>query len=95
VKFEVEPNLFDMISHDFFLGMEQLGRLTLGTRLLLAQTMKHLGLHTRQIEGCPRKRSYKNILPKFAEKWSQRAIESDYTKLCHVLDAVPEGMIAH
>jgi hypothetical protein len=42
----------------------------------------------RQIEGSQGRRSYKRILPKFAEIWSQRAIENDYTKFCHMFDAV-------
>jgi hypothetical protein len=84
-----------MIWHDFLLGMEQSDRPTLRTRLLLAQTKKCLGLHTKPTEGSQGKRSYNRILPKFGEIWSQRAIENDNTSLCHVLDAMPEGLRAH
>jgi hypothetical protein len=84
-----------MIWHTILLGLGLSDRLILGMRLLTKQPKKHLGFHKKMTEGSREKKSYKRILPKFEEIWSKRTLENNYTKPCHVLDAVAKGLSAH
>jgi hypothetical protein len=70
-------------------------RPTLETRLLPTQPKKRFDLHTKTTEGSQEKRSYKRIVPKFAEIWIQLTIENDLYECSHVLDAVLGELSVH